>query len=60
MRCDSCNCILSTYECSLKDVYTGEYINLCCSCCKAAEVEVVGNPFLDGLDYYDENIDQGD
>ena len=57
-HCDACNVILTPYEMSMKDLYTGEYVGLCGLCCKEAELTVAGNPnLLDNSDtenYFDD------
>ena len=56
-HCDACNEILTSYEMSMKDLFTGEYIGLCSDCCKKAQLTVTGNPTLleneDTENYFD-------
>ena len=56
MRCNSCDCNLTNYETSLKDVFTGQYVDMCYTCCKLAGLNVVGNPIYEN----DVNLDDGD
>lgn len=46
MRCDCCNRVLSDYECSLKSVSTGEYMNTCVKCLTGLNIPVTGNGML--------------
>ena len=62
MHCTCCNKMLSDYEATLKNVETGEFIDLCQDCLdevlESAPIVVKGNPALlrkdntDEEDYY--------
>ncbi len=43
MRCDCCDKPLTDYECSLKSVEFGVYMNTCIKCLKGLDIPVVGN-----------------
>lgn len=46
MRCYSCDCSLSDFECSIKGKLSGEHLNMCVKCLRSAEIDYHGNNAL--------------
>jgi len=59
MRCDCCNKVLSDYECSIKSVTTGEYLNTCTKCLSGLDIKYTGNTSLDKF-HENEDYDEAD
>lgn len=60
MRCDCCDKKLTDYECSIKSLYSGDYLNTCVKCLKDLGINYKGNNSLrykkpeDGEDFEEE------
>lgn len=46
MHCDCCDKLLTDWECSLRSVSTGDFVNTCSKCLEGLNIPVRGNPTL--------------
>lgn len=54
MRCSCCDKLLTDFESSVKSVATGEYLDSCIKCIRAANIQYVGNVALKQKNVYEE------
>lgn len=59
MRCFSCDNELSDYEATLKSPSTGEYLDMCVSCIRKAEIPAFSVSTLCKAQEYEEEIEYG-